>query len=532
MAESINIVEKRESKTMFEKYTVDQAIENVGYGPFHRKLSLLTGSSIGNTSLQLCFILTTISKLKDELNYTSKSSIIFNQTLSVLFIGQIVGGLLWSSVGKKYGRSKAFFYSSLITSISLLISSFISSYSWLLVSRFFVGLGLASIISVDYQMFLEFTLVSKIQISHLYFVTYWIITGVIISSYLSWIFVPLLGMQITSIIYTIPSFIITYLKYKWKHESPRYLVKEHKIFSAADELYNMAEQNHTVVPCGSLIPTIEEQNDTFNSTIKLCFKPSKQQKHAIYVLFNLCGVVLILITGVMHISLLKSTTTNKEHQSVTHSIMNENFTFINLLWSIINLLSVPIVVVMYKKFEKYQRHNTLTILYVICGISYLIMALTSHFYVVCILSIPVLFTVELGFAVLFHHMIDNFIPIAKSSGFSLMNYAIAIFALIFINIESLIIDSFLSFKLCLVITGLTAIAMAMYNITGFDGVIEGKNDNGKISLDDLESGSLINQESSMDYEEDEEEDEEEIKIVKDKEEGENIEIENGILIEN
>jgi len=48
MAESINIVEKRESKTMFEKYTVDQAIENVGYGPFHRKLSLLTGSSIGN----------------------------------------------------------------------------------------------------------------------------------------------------------------------------------------------------------------------------------------------------------------------------------------------------------------------------------------------------------------------------------------------------------------------------------------------------------------------------------------------------
>ncbi|ORX46657.1 MFS general substrate transporter [Piromyces finnis] len=517
MAESINIVEKRESKSIFEKYTVDQAIEGVGYGPFHRKLSLLTGSSIGNTTLQLSFILTTISKLKEELNYTSKSSIIFNQTLSVLFIGQIIGGILWSSVGKKYGRSKAFFYSSLVTSISLLISSFITTYSWLLISRFLIGIGLASIISVDYQMFLEFTLISKIQISHLYFVSYWAISGVILSSYLSWIFVPLMGMKMTSIIYTIPSFIITYLKYKWKHESPRFLVKEHKIFSAADELYVIAEQNHTTVPNGTLIPTIDEQNDTFNSTIKLCFKPPKQQKHAIYELINLCCIVLILITGIMHIS-LKSTTTG-DHHSITHNIMNENFTFINLLWSIINLLSIPIVLIIYKKYEKYQKHYALATLFTISGISYLIMALTSQFYVVCILSIPILFTIELGFAILFHHMIENFIAVAKSSGFSLMNYAIAIYALIFINIESLIIDSFVSFKLCLVVTGLSAIALAICNFTGFNGVIERKKDNGKLSLDDLESGSLINQEISIDEDDD---DDEEISMIKEKE-GENIE---------
>jgi len=47
MADSINEVEKRESKSLFEKYSIDQAIEEIGYGPFHRKLSLLSGSSIG-----------------------------------------------------------------------------------------------------------------------------------------------------------------------------------------------------------------------------------------------------------------------------------------------------------------------------------------------------------------------------------------------------------------------------------------------------------------------------------------------------
>jgi len=270
MTDSINKLDRKESKSLFEKYTVDQAIEGIGYGPFHRKLSLLSGSSIGNTSLQLYFILTTISKLKDELNY-NKSSIQFNQTLSIIFIGQIIGGIIWSCVSKNYGRYKAFLYSSLTTSIALLISSFISSYIWLLIARFFVGLGLASIISVDYQMFLEFTLISKIQISRLYFVSYWVITGVIISSYLSWILVPLIGMKLTSIIYTIPSFIITYLKYKWNHESPRYLVKEHKIFSAADELYVMAEENNTKVPNGSLIPTIDEHINALLEITKLSF---------------------------------------------------------------------------------------------------------------------------------------------------------------------------------------------------------------------------------------------------------------------
>ncbi|KAG4099498.1 MFS general substrate transporter [Neocallimastix lanati (nom. inval.)] len=529
MTDSIKIMENRNSKTVFEKYTVDQAIEGIGYGPFHRKLCILSGSSIGNATLQLCFILTTISKLKDELDYTSKSSIIFNQTLSSLFIGQILGGLLWSNVGRKYGRSKAFFYSSLITSLSLLISSFMTSFSWLLITRFFAGIGLASIISVDYQMFLEFTLISKIQISHLYFVTYWVIAGIIISSYLSWILVPLFGMKITSMIYTMPSFVITYLKYKWKHESPRYLVKEHKIFSAADELYVMAEENNTTVPNGSLIPTIDEGNDIYNSTIKNCFKPSKQQKHSTFILINLFGIVLTLITGIMHISLLKSTTTNDENKGVKHIIMNENFTFINLLWSIINLLSIPIVLVMYNKFEKYQRHIVLTSLFIISGICYLIMAITSQFYVVCILSIPILFTIELGFAILFHHMIDSFIPTAKSSGFSLIIYAIATYSLALINIESIVIDYFVSIKSCLIITSIVEIVLALCNLYGFTDIIERKYVNSNLSLNDLESGSLINQENLI--EDDEEDDEEDNKMSREIKEDE-IEIKDEILIEN
>jgi len=377
-------------------------------------------------------------------------------------------------------------------------------------------------------MFLEFTLISKLQISHLYFVSYWIIAGVILSSYLSWIFVPLLGMKFTSIIFSIPSFIITYLKYKWKHESPRYLVKEHKIFSAADELYIMAEENNTKVPNGSLIPNIEEQNDTYSSTINLCFKPSKQQKHASYILTNLFGVVLSLITGIMHISLLKSTSTSDEYKGVTHAIMSENFTFINLLWSIINLLSIPIVIILYNKCVKYQRHIVLTSLFIISGISYFILALTDQFYVVCTFSIPILFSIELGYAILFHHMIDNFLPIVKSCGFSLMAYAIAIYALVLLNVESFIIDSFVSFKCCLVLTSLIEIILAVSNIYEFSDVIERKHDNGKLALDDLESGSLINKEdNTTDFE-----GEEEIIKTIEKEIEEENELNNGILITN
>lgn len=62
MTDSIKIAEKRESKTIFEKYTVDQAIENIGYGPFHRKLALLSGSSIGKLYLK-CKILLKNKKL-------------------------------------------------------------------------------------------------------------------------------------------------------------------------------------------------------------------------------------------------------------------------------------------------------------------------------------------------------------------------------------------------------------------------------------------------------------------------------------
>jgi len=47
MTESIGIIGNRNSKIVYEKYTVDQALEGIGYGPFHRKLCLLSGSSIG-----------------------------------------------------------------------------------------------------------------------------------------------------------------------------------------------------------------------------------------------------------------------------------------------------------------------------------------------------------------------------------------------------------------------------------------------------------------------------------------------------
>jgi putative MFS transporter len=77
--------------------------------------------------------------------------------ISVTFIGMIIGSFAAGFMGDRFGRRFNFQFNLALFGIASLAGSLAPSMTWLIVCRFFMGIGLAAEIVVGYAMLTEFT---------------------------------------------------------------------------------------------------------------------------------------------------------------------------------------------------------------------------------------------------------------------------------------------------------------------------------------------------------------------------------------
>ena len=128
-------------------YTVDDAVEKIGFGAFQVVLTFLCGVIwfADATELMLLSILSFIVRCQWELSSAEEAAM-----TSVLFAGAVVGSILWGVVGDSIGRKKAMMGMVLVSFTSGILSAQkltpgddrIPGYPWLLFCRF--GIGFAS----------------------------------------------------------------------------------------------------------------------------------------------------------------------------------------------------------------------------------------------------------------------------------------------------------------------------------------------------------------------------------------------------
>jgi len=202
-----------------------------------------------------------------------------------LFIAQLIGGIYWSYIGNKYGRKRASIYSVFLNLINNIVYFFLpTSTLWLNIYAIILGFSIGTNISTDIQTFNDFTLYQKIKSSHLMCILYWKLISVMGSFLVSLIVISVMGLKTGNIVNSVIILSLFLCRTRWQYESPRYLVKEHRAYSAADTLYILAEKNKTSLPMGTLdMYSKDNVINQYEANPLECFKPSELKNNFIFI---------------------------------------------------------------------------------------------------------------------------------------------------------------------------------------------------------------------------------------------------------
>jgi len=95
--------------------------------------------------------------------------------------------------------------------------------------------------------------------------------------------ISVMGLKAGNIINSVLTLFVFLSRTRWQYESPRYLVKEHRAYSAADTLYLLAEKNKTELPMGTLDMYTKDNGNKYDANPLECFKPSELKNNYIFI---------------------------------------------------------------------------------------------------------------------------------------------------------------------------------------------------------------------------------------------------------
>jgi len=240
------------------QFTLEEALEAIGFGKFQIKLLFLCGAGYAAGTIELILVALLLPEISDEFDLEPLQASIFS---SVTFLGELVGGILWGWISDKFGRRISFTGTVILSTFFGLISAAAPNYFWLCFFRFFLGVALGGNLSVDFVLFLEFV-GSKTRGFYATFIILFGITGVLATAGIGWAVIEPLGWRWYLVICTSPFILVLFARLLWKYESPRYLLVSGKTEEALAVLREVARQNGTKMPEGTLIPLPEDETKT------------------------------------------------------------------------------------------------------------------------------------------------------------------------------------------------------------------------------------------------------------------------------
>ncbi|KAM9735210.1 synaptic vesicle 2-related protein-like [Menidia menidia] len=244
-------------------FTVDDAIEAIGFGIFQWKISLLTGLAWIGDAMEMMILSILGPQLHCEWSLPSYQVALIT---SVVFIGMGFSSPVWGNVSDKYGRRVGLTVCMCWTFFYGLLSAFAPVYGWLLFLRGLVGFGLGGA-PQSVTLYSEFLPVKSRGICIMLIAAFWAIGAVFEVLLALWI-MPTLGWRWLLGLSTIPVAIFVCFCF-WLPESPRFDVLTGRREKAVETLTRIAKENGKAMPQGKLI----DYKQTDRGQIKDLFTP-------------------------------------------------------------------------------------------------------------------------------------------------------------------------------------------------------------------------------------------------------------------
>ncbi|XP_064627593.1 putative transporter SVOPL isoform X2 [Lineus longissimus] len=229
-------------------YTVDNAVEKIGFGSFQMRIMAVVGIFSAADALEMLLLSVLSPILQCEWRLAGWQVALIT---TVVFTGMFIMAPVWGSWCDKYGRWPILFLSSIWIFYSGIITAFAPSYGWVLFLRSQVGVGIVggNFAFTFFTEYLPFKWRAKVLTIYQ---VYWAL-GSVFEVLLASVVVPSLGWRWLVALSSMPLIIACFLICFCIPESARYLVAAGRKREAVQVLEQAARLNKTTLPEGQLI---------------------------------------------------------------------------------------------------------------------------------------------------------------------------------------------------------------------------------------------------------------------------------------
>ncbi|XP_062238849.1 putative transporter SVOPL isoform X2 [Platichthys flesus] len=234
-------------------FTVEDAVETIGFGRFHILLFLIMGSSNIVEAMEIMLLAIVSPEIRCEWRLDDWQVALVS---TMVFLGFMVCGVLSGYVADRYGRWKVVFGGFVWSAYFSLLTSFAPSYGWFIFLRSMVGCGVAGV-SQGFVLKTEF-IPAKYRAYLLPLASIFWMMGSMLIIILGMTVVPTLGWRWMIRISVAPSIILIFL-FKFIPESARYNVSAGNVQAAVKTLQWIAKMNRVSLPPGRLVEAAENE---------------------------------------------------------------------------------------------------------------------------------------------------------------------------------------------------------------------------------------------------------------------------------
>lgn len=236
-----------------QTFTVEEAVETIGFGRFHVLLFFIMGSSNIVEAMEIMLLAVVSPEIRCEWHLQDWQVALVS---TVVFLGFMVCGVLGGYVADRYGRWKVVFGGFVWSSYFSLLTSFAPSYGWFIFLRSMVGCGVAGV-SQGFVLKTEFIPAKHRAVLLPLASIFWMIGSMLIII-LGMLVVPTLGWRWMIRFSVTPSIILIFL-FRYVPESARYNVSAGNVDAAMKTLQWIANMNRASLPPGRLMEPIERE---------------------------------------------------------------------------------------------------------------------------------------------------------------------------------------------------------------------------------------------------------------------------------
>ena len=229
-----------------DTYTIDEAVELIGFGKAQIKLSFMAGVVWMADAMEL----TLLSIVSPEVRCMWKLSTWQEAFITtVVFVGMGLSSAWWGKICDSHGRRTGLLLTAIWTTYFGFLSGLAPGYNWLLILRALVGFRIGGA-PQSVTLYSEFLPVKSRARCIMAVEVFWAI-GTVLEVFLALIIMPTLGFRWLLIISAIPLLIVV-LAAKWMPESPRFNLARGRVDLAQKTLEEIAAQNGKRLPSGGL----------------------------------------------------------------------------------------------------------------------------------------------------------------------------------------------------------------------------------------------------------------------------------------